>query len=88
MELTKDYIEENELAYGCSSDEFEYVTCAQESYDEGSVVQQHIVREKATGDLWAFAFESNSWAEIYEVGNIYRVEPQEKTITIYVRKKG
>ena len=86
-ELTKEYVEDYELNYGCGNEDWELVSEELIDYSEGSTTTQYVYKNKEDGELWAFNHEANSWAEYNELHDTYRVEARQVTTTKYFRIK-
>ena len=61
MELTKEYIKENDLIYRFSKDKsWELVVNVLSDYDEGYVTRRYIFRNTETNEFWEYFESSNS----------------------------
>ena len=81
-----------ELSHGkanyCS--EFELISSNMDSYDEGILTTENIIRHVKTGRCFRWFSYDNSWADYSEstkLKDVQEVYPHEKTITIYTDKK-
>lgn len=87
-ELTSEYIEENsDMNYGESTDDWIFISSKLLDYNEGTTSTQYVFKNNADGELWAFKHYANSWAEDWETGAPYRVEPVEVTKIEYKKVK-